>query len=307
MCILSYLSPGVDVDEDGLMNGGISNPHGHGWAITAGDHIQMGKSLDIVEALEGFSAARKANPGGHALFHSRWATHGSVSTANVHPFNVGRQSGLTVVGHNGILPAAAHPAKGDDRSDTRLFADEILSTRYRRLDKKRAMTALADWIGSYNKLVVLTVHPRYRSNAYIVNESAGNWDSATGLWHSNFDYLDQPKYTAKWYSDYTRDLRAVGGKAKGKANANGGDWQDCAFCYYGNVDDSGYCDECESCADCYEAIGDCQCIVTGDLRDHVDPDMRADDPERLQALISADDVWLAELAREQGDSQHDYS
>lgn len=132
MCILSFLPPEATVDVNGLWNGGINNPHGHGWAIVETDRVVVGKSLDLAEALESFVAARERHPAGPALFHSRWATHGSVNLPNVHPFVVGG-SELTVVAHNGILPTEAHPAKGDDRSDSRKFADEILPTRFRRL------------------------------------------------------------------------------------------------------------------------------------------------------------------------------
>jgi glutamine amidotransferase len=146
MCILSYFPPGTPVDGDALFNGGISNPHGHGWAIATTNSIVTGKSLDLLEALDEFTEVRDRHREGPALFHSRWATHGSVGLANVHPFYVGR-SRMTVVAHNGILPASAHPEDGDDRSDTRKFAED-LSWQYRRLDRESVRRALSLWCGS---------------------------------------------------------------------------------------------------------------------------------------------------------------
>lgn len=241
MCILSYLPPNTGVDVEGLFNGGVANPHGHGWAIVAGKEIVTGKSLELAEALDEFAVARELFPEGPALFHSRWATHGSVCTDNVHPFLVGR-SPLTVVAHNGVLPTSAHPAKGDDRSDTRLFADEILPQRYRRLDRVNVQAALANWCGKFNKLVILTVDPRYRRSAYIINETAGQWDTETGIWHSNGDYL-RSDY---WDGETDRCIRAVGD-------------EECVLCQARMVGEGGYCEACSGCQDCYEDITDCQC------------------------------------------------
>lgn len=276
MCILSYLPAGVPVDEDGLFNGGLSNPDGHGWAIADPTSATMlvGKSLDLVTAIDDFKAARAEHPNGHALFHSRWATHGSITTDNVHPFFVGG-SESTVVGHNGVLPRSAHPAKGDDRSDTRLFADEILSTRYRRLNRDRVRTALSNWIGSGNKLVILTVDPRYRRNAYLVNEHLGTWDRKTGIWHSNHDFESAP-----WWL-YSKGAKgAQKGTQAGKRGtyerwqadvneriaerwpytdtAEYGGYEACFYCH-GAVTSGGYCMVCGTCQDCLEPMDDCLC------------------------------------------------
>jgi glutamine amidotransferase len=236
MCILSFLPPEATVDVDGLWNGGICNPDGHGWAIVEPDRIVTGKSLDLAEALESFVAARERNPAGPALFHSRWATHGTVDLQNVHPFVVGG-SELTVVAHNGVLPAEAHPEQGDDRSDTRKFADEILPTRYRRLDRRRSQDALSRWCGRSNKLVILTVDSRYQRNSYLVNEGLGRWDADTGIWHSNEDYLGV--------------AIPIASTPRGRSR--------CELCWWGEVDDQGYCGQCRSCCDCYEHIRECLC------------------------------------------------
>ena len=89
MCILSYLPPGAQVDADGLFNGGLSNPDGHGFALVSKGYIITGKFLNLDEALTRFVEARERYPEGPALFHSRWATHGGVNVGNVHPFLVG--------------------------------------------------------------------------------------------------------------------------------------------------------------------------------------------------------------------------
>jgi glutamine amidotransferase len=278
MCILSYLPPHVDVDERGLYNGGVINGDGHGWAIVAGDRIIRERSMNLDDAIDSFTEARGQHMSGPALFHSRWMTHGKWSINNVHPFYVG-YSDKTVVAHNGILPAAAHPAKGDKRSDTRKFADEILPFKYARLDKPGVQKALHQFCGAGNKLVILTVDPRYQSNAYIINREAGEWDAHTGIWHSNGGYRTKPKakskakvtvyrsdgkggYTATEQDDFT-PFKSAGDSAQVFESL-----KFCEFCQEGVVELSGYCVACGSCAHCLEWVGDCECyddIVPADI------------------------------------------
>lgn len=297
MCILSFIPGGIEPDIDGLLNGGISNPDGHGWAIVSDDssHIIVGKTLNLLDALETFEDARKQNMRGPAMFHSRWATHGSISTANVHPFDVGG-SALTVLGHNGILSCT--PKKGDDRSDSRLFADEILPSRFRRLDKARAFTAMEQFIGSGNKLVILTVDPRYRNNGYIVNERLGNWDPTTGIWHSNYSYESTPKWWSKYVGGTGKQVETTyvfGQRSTADtftaANRNTAAWyEECAICQYGNVGETGFCDECGTCSDCLETKSDCQCWQKIDLATTTKiHSTREEDYKRIFSVYDYDD------------------
>lgn len=315
MCILSYLRPGVPVDEDGLLNGGLSNPDGHGWAITdqANGTIRIGKSMDLLDALDSFITAREELPRGHALFHSRWATHGKLDTSNVHPFVAGH-SEQTVVAHNGILPSAAHPAKGDPRSDTRLFADEILSTRYRRLNRDRVREALANWITDRNKLVILTVDPRYRHNAYLINSKMGTWDTDSGIWHSNYDYESTPRWlgtwssstkggvtnywkspaalgynstTKRWEEDKTPRQTALELRAGVAEVIEARDLERCVYCQE-TVNAAQVCIACGTCQDCLEDERDCQCFqkLVNDANRK-----RQDDEAEYQSWLEGNRTW----------------
>jgi glutamine amidotransferase len=256
MCILSFIPGNVELDQyavDSLWNGGINNPDGHGWAIASPTGMLVGKSLRLDSALSDYLDARELHPASPSLFHSRWATHGSIKTANCHPFYVGN-SDKTVLAHNGVLPKAAHPAIGDDRSDTAIMAGELLPKQWRRLDRPTVFNSLSQFCGRGNKLVILTVDPKYRKNAYIVNESAGNWDKASGIWHSNYDYLyvvgsykslDEPSYTLE-------ELELVDPTA-------------CHFCNQ-RVNDYGICTTCGTCQDCSEYEADCLCLIPESLK-----------------------------------------
>lgn len=194
MCILTFLKPGVAPDLDALANGAAANPHGHGYAIHTGTAIIVGRGMDPAAVLTEFAAVRDRHPGGPALFHSRYATHGPRVTANCHPFHLGGDD-RTVIAHNGILPAGVHPAIGDDRSDTRIAAEDYLPTRpFGSLDSWAGRERLERWLGS-DKMVLLTVDPAYKHPAYLFNEHHGIWED--GAWYSNTGYLPDA------YSGYT--------------------------------------------------------------------------------------------------------
>lgn len=265
MCILSFIPAGItigDAELDSLWNGGINNPDGHGYAIASPDGMIVGKSLRLDEALSDFIDNRERHPNCPALFHSRWATHGSIRTGNCHPFYVGR-SNKTVLAHNGVLPKSAHPKNGDDRSDTAIMAEELLPRQWRRLDKPSVRRSLEQYCGRGNKLVILTVDPKYRKNYYLINESRGNWDTATGIWHSNWDYV----YVAGSYRAAADNECGINCGVLGDEYAEVEliDPTSCELCNQ-RVNDYGICTTCGSCQDCFEFEQDCLCHIPESLR-----------------------------------------
>jgi len=194
LCILTFLKPGTTPDLEALHQGALANPHGHGYAVITGDTITVGRGMDAASVLTEFATVRAHFPDGPALFHSRLATHGLRTIDNCHPFRVGGDE-RTVLAHNGILPAHVHPAPGDDRSDTRITAEDYLPGRpFGSLDSWAGRERLERWLGS-DKMVLLTTDPAYKHSAYIFNEHAGIWDQ--GSWYSNTSYL--PYQHDGWY------------------------------------------------------------------------------------------------------------
>lgn len=264
MCILSYLPAGAIVTEtveEHLWNGGLSNPDGHGWAIASHRGMILGKSLHLDEALGKFSAVRNEYPDAPALFHSRWATHGSVRVGNCHPFLVGSNH-QTVLAHNGILPKDAHPGKGDDRSDSAILAEDIIPRRWFRLDKPTVIDSMSQWATKANKLVILTVNPRYKKNAYLINEAQGYWDTPTGVWHSNHDF--ETPYP-RWAQVNTAP-KAADANWWNIQNDQFAEYDDDNFCVFcppnsTRLDVDNLCPKCKTCNDCYEPQWDCQCYV----------------------------------------------
>jgi hypothetical protein len=264
MCLLCYIEPNAPVNWTGLETACVNNPDGFGWAIHLEDEILVGRSMDSTEAIEGFHDARKEYPDTHAMFHARWATHGAENLANVHPFEVnlnGPQSGQTILAHNGIIPISI--PKGDWRSDTRYFAEEIMPMRAQRIfDKPDKVQKLAKFIGG-SKLVVFTTDPQFDANVYIINESMGHWKE--GTWWSNDSYADV------WWSKYS-----VGKKSSTSSTYTGG-WKpsemskvlgkmdndlECLMCGFDVTDEGfeyGYCTTCSCCLDCFAPAVDCYC------------------------------------------------
>lgn len=264
MCMLSYIPPNVQPDAAELFNGADQNPDGHGWAIVdaARKVISIQKFMNADQAVETFIAARKSNATGPALFHSRIATSGLVDITGVHPFRVGDDN-RTVVGHNGIL---FHPAKGSRRSDTRIFAEDVMPLRFANLDRSKTMRKLQRYCGYGNKLVILTVNPLRQRHGYIVNEKAGYWSGKSGAWHSNADYMGWP-IRAHGVTSYSYAWDGASESAPWDRTPDPGlsPWP-CGVCRsYNSVDKfTMICEICGCCNDCQQHEYDCMCYIPAD-------------------------------------------
>lgn len=264
MCLLTFFPEGVQPDPEALANGARHNQDGHGYAIVTPKGLIIRKGLDPEAMISQFVADRWREPSGPALFHSRFGTGGVYTTYNVHPFRL-HGDRRTVVAHNGILPALVQPDRKDKRCDTRIAASDVFPTGFGDLNVADNRLSLANWIGKSNKLVFLTVNPRYDEPAYIINESSGEWHG--GVWYSNCDYQAAGRYG--WYEDDDE-----------QAN--------CEFCE--SVDSIDYvsemCVACGTCVHCGEVVarkgGDCECYPT---------DPEPDDEHAAAMAAWADWVW----------------
>lgn len=260
MCLLSFYPAHADLNLGHLCTGAENNPDGFGFAIVAGDRVEVFRSMDLGDTLAAFVRARHAFPEGDAMFHSRIATAGLVTVENVHPFPVGRdgRQRSIVVGHNGVLPWTAQPDKGDPRSDTRVFAEDMFLPRFKDLDSPKTIRRLETWLTPYNKLVFLTTNPYYKRRSYILNESQGDW--VDGVWHSNTSYLTR-SYSMWAYAGNGYTFSPASGKryASRKEELT---VTDCAFCWARNQITLGLCQACYTCNFCGLEDEHCECFVT---------------------------------------------
>lgn len=277
MCNITYLPGGVEVPEDEIYNAATWNDDGHGWAIAAATGVMLtGRYMDFDTALDTFKLTRDAYPDAPAMFHSRWATHGTVDSTNVHPFTVGKYA---AVAHNGVLPSKFQPSRGSrdaHMSDTAVMAAYWLAGRaqtpgvWTRKERRR----IARIIGTGNKLCILSVSPYLpEPRAYLVNAAEGTWDSVTGAWFSSGSYaspFSRKRYggsmwdwdidSYEWVKDPVTGVwsrQDIGPAAKAADK--------CPICNHseGLKAELGVCTRCDSCLDCFEPMRLCQCKYPG--------------------------------------------
>ena len=257
MCLLCVIKPGFTPTREQLRNAADDNPHGYGYAFHCGDKIITGRGMDADEVIDRFLRLRSGMPNTWAMFHARYTTHGVTDKSNCHPFRVGGQES-TVIGHNGIIPIPV--AKGDHRSDTRVFADDWLPEFLTDLDDPKGFADLEKFVGS-SKVAVFTTDERLKFQVYILNEEMGHWSKDDGIWWSNYAYLPSR------YSQYAYSSRGH--------NYGFGNWWDehydtkskterveCINCYAVLDKDEladDYCYTCYSCLTCNDALTNCKC------------------------------------------------
>lgn len=277
MCLLTFFPADVQPNVDNLYNGSIINGDGHGWAIANGDRLLVGHGMSEVEVIESFAIARSQNPHGPALFHSRYTTHGETNVENCHPFYLGGDQ-RTVLAHNGILPGNVQPrSKKDKRSDTRIAAEWFIPKVLGSPHLRRNRMKVEKWMGDYNKIAILTVNPKYKEQAYLLNEDAGIWDK--GIWYSNDGYLPW-RYTPPcaprgarrsfwWEDEEEAEATSLAGKQWPYA--------ECRMCDAIIDADDDACPYCNCCLDCNQDVdADCFCYTPMALER-----MKQDEKEQL--------------------------
>lgn len=201
MCLLLVASPNSTPKKKDLECASCNNPHGFGYAVIAGDKIISGRGMSAKKVIREFLAVRKEFPNSYAMYHARLATHGVKNEENCHPFKVGGDS-RTYLAHNGILDVDIHAT--DKRSDTRIFAEDILPNfgGVKGLDNDNTWIILSKWaVGS--KIAVLTVDPNANDSCYIINEKSGCWDN-DGIWWSNDSYKPS-QWSNYWGGDISKE------------------------------------------------------------------------------------------------------
>lgn len=130
MCSIFILEPGQMIDEDKLDNAVANNLDGYGVIL----HNLETKKLETVKAYtqggtktEDVLNILKYNMDRRRYVHLRNQTHGVINSENAHPFKVFSSDDRDVwLMHNGTIHTYRPPVN-DDRSDTRMFTDLMVT------------------------------------------------------------------------------------------------------------------------------------------------------------------------------------
>ena len=197
MCIIMSKPAGVPLPSlTTLHNCWERNPHGAGYAVANGSAVYIRKGfMTWEEFVDGINFDALTD---HAcVFHFRFATHGSTSPGNCHPFpvegNLKRQKVRTdvAVAHNGIIRDV--PIAKKDYSDTMSYIERNISPYWKQCrEHGRYMYSAVE---NQNVLIRETeskwafLYP----NGKIFNIGTGIMQG--GLWYSNVGFLG----AARWW------------------------------------------------------------------------------------------------------------
>ena len=172
---------------DTLERGWKANPDGGGYAFIDGNNSLeqrhfMDKDDFILNYMQDHSDHGATSP---FLLHVRWATHGSVTIANCHPFDVPMQgdSEMCMI-HNGIIDKMNDVVKGTDLTDTEGLINEVLPLLSDEWLDNASISAMVEDFIDYSKLAFLTTNPLLKHSMYILNSELGVWKDE--VWFSNY-------------------------------------------------------------------------------------------------------------------------
>ena len=237
MCIIFSKPAGIEFpDILTLRNCWEKNPHGAGYAVAYGGHVYIRKGFmtweDFIEAIDFDRLVEHS-----CVFHFRFATHGSRSAGNCHPFPVSgslrREKVRTdvAIAHNGIVRGVDITKK--DYSDTMTYIEQTIRPFWARckeqghqhmyLAKKNRDTLLKETNSKWSFLF---------GDGKIVN--VGKGVKCDGIWYSNSGFKD---VAVTWrFPDKKRQVVEVDAFQESH-------WEmDCVEYYKAKQFAAGYCD-----------------------------------------------------------------
>jgi predicted glutamine amidotransferase len=182
MCLAIYKPADTAPDWNAYENGHYTNDDSWGFAVVVnGDIITrcgLGKFEEFREAFEPYADRQ-------AIIHFRWATHGSTTEANCHPFMVAADLAMI---HNGVIRIKCN--LHNDRSDTWHFNELVLKPMHQR-DPEFFMRSD----------VIFSQELAHASSKFCFLRADGTyeiWNAADGVWGKDGHWYSNDSYE-EWY------------------------------------------------------------------------------------------------------------
>lgn len=177
MCLLTVKTPEQKWNVEDLKESLYSNPDGFGFAgITSDGKIRIAKGFTEAE----LAATLPLFQDLHSMFHSRYATHGSKDTSQLHPYRIADK---LYMAHNGIFDI---PTPDKTKSDTWHMARRLASVG---INSIMAMISNDDAFKEFETNIggnkVAFIHPEM--GIKIANKHLGH-EGPGGAWYSNNTY-----------------------------------------------------------------------------------------------------------------------
>jgi predicted glutamine amidotransferase len=177
MCIIIAKPFGKTIPEEHLKQSFENNGDGIGASIREKDStdVFVFKYMTYADFIQGHNGDID-NIDVEMVVHFRWATHGSVCKANVHPFKSTRGG---VVHHNGVI-SCVKPV--GDMTDSETYVKQVFDMSAK-VPKKQTEALITG-----SKLAHHT-----GNGIDIYNEADGHW--LDGVWYSNHSYSYSQRFT----------------------------------------------------------------------------------------------------------------
>lgn len=200
MCLIIYRPEGVELDEEMLLAAGRQNSDGVGLMWCRDGVIHTRRSMDTTKV---FKFMREAGSDIPIAIHFRFATHGTKTLDNCHPFRV---TDDVYMMHNGVLPVYD---KGKVLSDTATYARRVLRPvvegRTELFDDPAFRMLVEMSAGSSNKFLFMK-NDGATGEYFWANEGLGTWRDK--VWYSSGMYA-RAGYTGYTRTSYTPTSRAA--------------------------------------------------------------------------------------------------
>ena len=183
MCLAAYKPKGVEIEKKYLRSGFYSNCSGCGFMYHDNGKLFVVKGLFSFN--EFYEKVQAVGQKEHDMaFHFRAASHGPVSDANCHPYEM--VDGKWAMLHNGIFSIRC---KNPNLSDSGNYAHDvlepaILNGTYKDKFSDGTFKLQRDNRWGWGAVVLMSAG----GEVTIYNEDMGEWDNDIGAWFSNGAY-----------------------------------------------------------------------------------------------------------------------